>query len=174
MPDQSLILLLDEVRGKTLRLLDSLNEKDARWAPPGLQNSVLWHAGHAYFLLEWLTMKALGRRPNVPEGWYELFSWDSRPGTIPEGRWPALAEVVTHLEEQHLSMTRTIGSLTDNELDGPAADHPDVPVRYAIIHALHDEACHSGEIHLLRKLRRLRIRRPTEGSRKAPQEPDHG
>ena len=60
MPDQSLILLLDEVRGKTLRLLDSLNEKDARWAPPGLQNSVLWHAGHAYFLLEWLTMKALG------------------------------------------------------------------------------------------------------------------
>jgi hypothetical protein len=41
MPDKSLILILDEVRGKTLRLLDSVDEKHARWAPPGLQNSIL-------------------------------------------------------------------------------------------------------------------------------------
>jgi len=38
------------------------------------------------------------------------------------------------------------------QLDQPAAGHPDDTVRYAILHALHDEACHSGEMHLLRKL----------------------
>ena len=71
MADESILLLFEEVRGKTRRLLDSLSEDDARWAPPGLQNTILWHAGHAYLLLEWLTMKALGRTPNLPDGWYE-------------------------------------------------------------------------------------------------------
>ncbi len=154
MPDKSLILILDEVRGKTLRLLDSVDEKHARWAPPGLQNTILWHAGHAYLLLEWLTMKALGRTPQLPEGWCELFSWDSRPATIPGDRWPALAEVIAHLEEQHERMTAIVTGLSERALDKPAADHPEVSARFAILHALHDEACHCGEIHLLRKLER--------------------
>ncbi len=46
--DESLLLLLDEVRGKTLRLLQDVTGKDARWFPPGLHNHVLWHAGHSY------------------------------------------------------------------------------------------------------------------------------
>src|SRR5271165_6463350 len=111
MPDRSLLLLLDEVRGRTLRALDSISAKSARWAPPGLQNTILWHAGHAYFLLEWLTMKALGQAPDVPEGWYEMFSWDSRPARVPVASWPALAEVIARLEEQHERMTLTIEGL---------------------------------------------------------------
>jgi DinB superfamily len=154
MPDESLILLLDEVRGKTLRLLDAVSEEESRWAPPGLQNTILWHAGHAYLLLEWLTMKALGRVPHIPEGWYQLFSWDSHPATVPADRWPTLAAVVTHLGKQQERMTSLINGLSMEALGEPAADHPEVPLRFAILHALHDEACHGGEIHLLRKLRR--------------------
>jgi DinB superfamily len=154
MPDKSLIVILDEVRGKTLRLLDSVDANHARWAPPGLQNTILWHAGHAYLLLEWLTMKALGRMPQVPNGWYELFSWESRPATLPGNSWPTLAEVIARLEEQYKCMTTIITGLSERALDEPAADHPEVSVRFAILHALHDEACHCGEIHLLRKLQR--------------------
>ncbi len=152
MPDESVVLLIDEVRGKTLRLLHAVSEEDARWAPPGLQNTILWHAGHAYLLLEWLTMKALGRTPHLPKGWYQLFSWDSRPASIPADGWPTLAEVVTRLGEQHERMISLVKGFSIGALAEPAADHPDVSVRFAILHALHDEACHCGEIHLLRKL----------------------
>jgi hypothetical protein len=154
MPDESLLLLLDEVRGKTLGLLDAVSEEDAHWALAGLQNTILWHAGHAYLLLEWLTMKALGRAPQIPKGWYQLFSWDSHPASIPADGWPTLAEVITRLGEQQQRMTLLVESLSVESLGEPAADHPDMPIRFAMIHALHDEACHCGEIHLLRKLQR--------------------
>jgi len=55
MPDKCLRLLLDEVRAKTLRILNSVPAEHARWAPGGLQNTILWHAGHAFVLVEGLT-----------------------------------------------------------------------------------------------------------------------
>jgi hypothetical protein len=163
MADQSLLMLLDEVRGKTIRLLRAIPAEDARWAPSGLQNTSLWHAGHAYFLLEYLTMRALGQPPQLPDGWYEMFSWDSRPGRVPGDRWPPLAAVMTYLEAQHQRMRKLLGKLSAEQLDQPSASHPDNTVRYAILHALHDEACHCGEIHLLRKLRAVepRSRKPS-------------
>ena len=153
MADPSLLLLLDEVRGKTVRLLETVAAEDATWAPPGLQNTILWHAGHSYFLLEWLANKALGRKARIPAGWFEMFSWDSLPGEIAADRWPPLAEVIAALNGQHERMRQTIGGLTSEELDQPSARNPAKAVRYDILHALHDEACHSGEIHLLHKLR---------------------
>ena len=51
--DTSLLLLLDEVRGKTLRVLKAVPSESTRWAPPGLQNTILWHAGHALVVVEW-------------------------------------------------------------------------------------------------------------------------
>ena len=152
MPDATLLLLLDEVRGKTVRLLATIAAEGAGWAPPGLQNTILWHAGHSYFLLEWLANKALGHSVLMPAGWYEMFSWVSRPGQIAADRWPQLAEVIAALGEQHERLRRTVGGLTVAELDRPSARNPAKDVRYEILHALHDEACHCGEIHLLRKL----------------------
>ena len=150
MTDPCLMLLLDEVRGKTVRLLEAVTAEDAAWAPPGLQNTILWHAGHAYFLLEWLTSKALGQRVRIPDGWYEMFSWDSKPGQIAADRWPQLAQVITALREQHKRIRQTVGGLTALQLDQPSPRNPARPVRFDILHALHDEACHCGEIHLLR------------------------
>jgi hypothetical protein len=155
MPDQSLLLLLDEVRGKTIRLLKVIPVDDARWAPPGLQNTIVWHAGHAYILLECLTMPALGRTPKVPDGWFEMFSWESRPERVPADGWPSLAEVIAHLESQYKRMRLLLSKLNDEKLKRPSIRRPTETVRRAILHALHDEACHCGEIHLLRKMRAL-------------------
>jgi hypothetical protein len=153
MPDASLCLLLEEVRGKTLRILRAVPPEHALWAPPGLQNHITWHAGHCHFVTEWLTMAPLGRPPRAPRGWPELFSWGSRPDLVPPDRWPSLAAVVARLEDQWDRLREVIGGLTPEQLDGPSARDPSRTVRSSILHGLHDEACHGGEIYSLLKLR---------------------
>ena len=150
--DPTLLLLLDEVRRKTLSELDGLSDEQARWAPEGLQNSILWHAGHCYIVVEWLTMEALGAATTCPNGWFEIFSWTSRPAKVPESRWPALKDVIRELRLQHGRMHKLLENLTEDDFDNQARNRPDVTVRHRILHALHDEACHSGEIWLLRTL----------------------
>ena len=152
MADNTLLLLLDDVRGKTLSVLLDLDETRARWAPPGLQNSCLWHAGHAYVVTEFLTMRALDREANIPEGWLKMFSWESNPAhTAPES-WPPLSTVTSALKTQQERLKGIIEGLTPEQLDAPEPGNPSRPVRYGILHGLHDEARHSGEISLLRKL----------------------
>lgn len=153
MPDASLLLLLDEVRARTIGILRSVRAEDSLWAPPGLHNMVVWHAGHCYFLLEHLTMRALGRKPQMPREWDQLFCWGSRPQLVSAESWPPLAAIVEQLLQQHTRIRQLIETLTDEQLDQPLAAASDGTVRYAVIHALHDEACHCGEIHLLRKMR---------------------
>jgi hypothetical protein len=155
MSDRSLLLLLGEVRGKTLRLLQGVSEKEAHWTPPGLHNHILWHAGHSYVLVESLTMEAIGQQPQIPNGWFEMFSWRSDPARVAADRWPPLSEVVAQLTEQQVRLRHVIGGLSDEQLSSPMPGNPNRTVRYAILHGLHDEACHSGEIWLLRKLLRL-------------------
>jgi hypothetical protein len=162
MPDETLLVLLDEVRGKTLRFLQGVDDEQARWSPPGLQNTILWHAGHTYILAEWLGLKAMGHDPQVPEGWFEMFSWESRPALVAPECWPRLDEVVGRLVDQHHRLRRAIRKATEDWLAAPAAGHGDRTVRFSIVHGLHDEACHSGEILLLRKMQGLG--RPPRGS----------
>ena len=152
MSDSSLILLLDEVRHKTLELLEDVTEKQARWSPVGLQNSILWHAGHCYILLEWLTSQAIGAEPTCLPGWFEMFSWASRPVEIEPHEWPPLETVVYELRLQHGRVRKVIGHLPEERLTSPALGRPERTPRFLIVHALHDEACHSGEIWLLRKM----------------------
>lgn len=152
MPDHTLLLLLDEVRGKTLRILDAVPAEYALWAPPGLQNHVLWHAGHICVVVEMLTLGAMGRTPHIPDGWFEMFSWESRPARVPLDRWPLHGEVVAQLRSQHGRLRRIIDGLTEEQLDRPSARVPDRTVRSSIVHGLHDEACHSGEAYLLLKI----------------------
>jgi hypothetical protein len=135
-----------------------------RWAPAGLQNTILWHAGHAYVLVEWVTMKSLRRTPQLPEGWYEMFSWESRPAQVRADRFPQLFEIVRLLESQHKRLRTLIGELSEEQLNSQSAINPKRSVRSAILHGLHDEACHSGEIHLLRKMQVATSRRPSQGT----------
>jgi hypothetical protein len=152
MSDLSLLTLLDEVRHKTRSLLSGVTEQQSRWAPPGLQNTILWHAGHAYVVTEWLIMRGLGLTPQAPPGWWEMFGWDSRPADVPADRWPRLATVLEQLATQHVRLREILATLSSDELTAPAPERPDKTVRFFIVHALHDEACHSGEVWLLRKM----------------------
>jgi hypothetical protein len=157
--DASLLTMFDEVRGKTLRLVQ-VEPRQALWTPPGTSNLILWHAGHALCVVERLTLTALEGRddepPALPPGWWDLFGWDSTPATTPAAAWPELAAVVEQLREQHARLGRTFAEITPQTLDEPL-DLPDYPwhgysKRFILLHGIHDEACHGGEIWLLRKL----------------------
>ncbi len=156
MSENPLVSLLDEVRGKTFRVLNGLTAEQARWTPPGLRNTILWHAGHSFIVVEWLTMGAIGRPPQAPEGWFEIFSWESRPDLVPADRWPTLEEVVERLRDQQSRMREIYHELTPEVLARASASGSPRTVQSSIIHGLHDEACHCGEMMLLRKLQGLR------------------
>jgi hypothetical protein len=154
-PDESLILLASEVRGKTLRLLDGVSDSEARFTPAGLNNTILWHAGHALVVVEHLSVApATGALPSYPPGWFETFSWKSVPATVT--RWPALAEVVERLRDQLTRLRVAIEALPPERLAGMLPNNR--TLRYSILHGLHDEAGHQGEIYLLRKM--LRVGKP--------------
>lgn len=153
MAEETLLTLADEVRAKTLRRLDGVTPEVSRFTAPGLNNFVLWHAGHALMLVEHLCiMPATGGAPQYPSGWFERFGWDSRPAVIPPDTWPTLPEVVERLREQLDRLHTAIRSLSPQQLDRVLDPARNRTLRYSIVHGLHDEACHQGEIHLLRKL----------------------
>ena len=150
---QTMLTLANEVRGKTLRLLEGVPADLARFTGPGLSNSTLWHAGHALMLVEHLCIiPAAGGAPQYPAGWFDMFSWRSVPVAVPKDAWPPLTEVVERLREQLTRLRRVIEGLTPERLDRLTDPSRNRTLRYSIVHGLHDEASHQGEIYLLRKL----------------------
>ena len=118
MADQTLVMMLNDVRGKTLRLLEGVQEAEARFVPPGLQNSILWHAGHVVVVNEHLgVMHASGRPAACPAGWVEMFGWQSKPATVTQ--WPTLAEVVAQLKEQLGRFGPALEAMQPEQLDRP-------------------------------------------------------
>jgi len=104
-------------------------------------------------VVERLTRDAIGQAPEIPDGWFEMFSWESHPARVSPDRWPSLGEVIAQLRSQHERLRQIIGGLTEEQLDRRSAGNPNRTVRSSILHGLHDEACHSGEASLLLKMR---------------------
>jgi DinB superfamily len=152
MAEWTLKLLAEDVRGKTLRLLEGVTDQQARWTPAGLNNSILWHAGHSLVVVESLGLeRTIGAARAYPADWFEKFSWESKPATVKN--WPPLAEVVALLKSQLGRLLAAIESLDEAKLveNIGTAEKPRTR-RWMIMHGLHDEAGHQGEIWLLKKM----------------------
>lgn len=157
MADAMLMELLKEVRWKTLKVLEGVGEEEARFTGgAGLNNSILWHAGHALVVVEHLGFEGkAGFEPTYPKGWFEKFSWSSQPGLVTE--WPTLAEVVERLKDQRARLMAHLEALSAADLARVVGPPPrSRTLGGMILHGLHDEAVHSGEIYLLRKLWKAR------------------
>lgn len=151
MADESLILLINEVRNKTLRLLDGVTPAEAAFAPPGLVNTITWHAGHCLIVNEAMGIAASSGKPPVfPEGWLEKFKGGSEPAKVSE--WPALADIVAKLKDQQQRLVALVTPMSEPDLARVVNPQRGRTARYMILHGLHDEAGHQGEIWLLRKL----------------------
>ena len=152
MSDQTLLTLWDDVRAETLDALKGLDDIHARWAPPNLQNSCLWHAGHNYVVAEFLASRTLNLTPNLPAGWQKMFSWESNPAHTHPEDWPPLSIVTSALSEQHRRLREVFAALTPEKLDTADPGKPERSTRRTLLIAMQDESRHTGEIMLLRKL----------------------
>jgi hypothetical protein len=151
MADESLSLLAKEVRGKTLRLIEGIDDRQARFAAPGLNNTILWHAGHALIVVEHLGVSpATGKAPVYPPDWWDKFSWKSNPATVTS--WPTVEEVRGALRAQLDRLLAAIEPLSEQQLSKIVDTAKNRSLRYSILHGLHDEAGHQGEMYLLKKM----------------------
>jgi hypothetical protein len=145
--------MFEEVRWRTLRILEGADEHATRWAPHGLQNTILWHAGHAFVVVESCTMQSLGREPAFSDNWFSIFSGrELAPKDVPAESWPVFGSVITELQSQRDRLVERYSSLSESQLDAPAIHKPQRTDRYMILHGFYDEAAHGGETWLLRKL----------------------
>jgi DinB superfamily len=145
-------LLVNEVRPKTIRLLEVAADHELLWTPPHTQNHILWHAGHALWLGDVLCLGHITGRTELPTGWARTFGMSCIPPAQTMA-WPDKRDVLDLLRRQKLRLLDEIGSLSNERLLGqnPAGS---AQLARQIIHGLHDEANHQGEMYLLLKLQR--------------------
>jgi hypothetical protein len=157
--NRHLQILAADVRERTLQILLACRRDELTWAPPGTSNHILWHAGHALWLQDVLCLRLVSGRSELPPGWEALFCMGSHPGR-PKQPWPGRDELAEQLQAQLPRLVQVIGSLTEADLDAlpPHAHAGDTrTLGKCVVHGLHDEACHQGEMYLLLKMQRKNL-----------------
>jgi hypothetical protein len=142
--------LVRQVRSGTLEILAAADERWLTWAPPGTSNHILWHAGHALWLGDVLGVELITGQSELPPGWAETFGMDCRP-VGETNRWPSRAEVDRLLRQQARRSIKLLGELPRERLEIPGGDGSRT-LAGRILHGLHDEARHQGEMYLLWKM----------------------
>jgi hypothetical protein len=143
--------LARQVRSSTIELLEAARPEWLLRAPTGTSNHILWHAGHAIWLQDALCLKPLTGQSHLQPGWAETFGMNCRSPAETYG-WPSEQSLAfqlrLQLEEILMACIRHADRLEAAEPE-PARGWGLVP---GILHGLHDEARHQGEMYLLLKL----------------------
>jgi DinB superfamily len=90
--------LAEQVRQTTLQLLHVPEPSWLTWSPPGTSNHILWHAGHALWLQDVLTIQQLTGQSQLQSGWAAMFSQGSNPAAVQS--WPSASEIGDLLDRQ--------------------------------------------------------------------------
>jgi hypothetical protein len=141
--------MLRQIRGFTRKLLDETNPEWIHWAPEGTSNHMLWHAGHAIWVQDLLCVQKLTGETDLDEEWGKKFGMDCEP-VAAQKSWPAQSEVAELLAKQQVRLHELLEAMTPEQLVIQTENDRDVVG--GIIHGLHDEAKHHGEMYLLHKL----------------------
>ena len=149
--------LAKQVRSVTVHSLRTARPEMLTWTPPGLSNHILWHAGHAVWVGDVLTVEPITGRSERPAGWEVLFGDESKPGV--QTKWPNSAEVSALLEMQLDRILTLFAERSSTIIQRAIEMQPNSgwPLLTGIIHGWHDEAKHQGEMHLLGKLYRCSL-----------------
>ena len=158
--DESLMIIFNQSRQMTLSLLQDVSDAQARWLPKGEVNHLLWHGGHIFVLLERCIFAAVvGSNdvpPSIPEGWWTMFGWNSKPWEIAPGDWPRIVEVREALQAQTIQLQDQLASYDDAFLTSPIAwSDPrwtGRAKRTVILHGFFDELLHAGQMMQLKRL----------------------
>jgi len=148
--------LTRQIRRDTLSLLDAAEPEWLTYTPPGTSNHILWHAGHILWLLDVLCIQLLNPDGSeLPENWDERFGMNcASPASRKE--WPSINELKDLLHAQLYFVLDLLEDADEEVAEVADSSKGHATIEGRIIHALHDEAKHSGEIYLLMKLCRNR------------------
>ena len=147
--------LARQVRRDTIRVLESAEPAWLTYAPAGTSNHILWHAGHAIWLQDILCERLLGAGGNLPSGWSERFGMNCTPPSQTR-EWPSREELRGLLQAQLRRVLDLLAAASDERLAEIAdSSRGSATISDRIIHGLHDEAKHCGEMYLLLKLCRV-------------------
>ncbi|MFP4144496.1 MAG: DinB family protein [Phycisphaeraceae bacterium] len=149
-PAQHLIELVRQVRPLTLKWVAKPEDRHLLWSPEGLCNHVLWHGGHILWVADSLCVRQLSGESQLPDGWGDIFGMDCDP-VAERTDWPDRQQVLDLLEKQQGEMLRLLEDADEAALSRQPSPDAGMTVAGKILHGLHDEAKHQGEIHLLIK-----------------------
>lgn len=150
--------LARQARTDTLLILEQTPETHLTWSPRGTRNHILWHAGHCVCVGDVLGVELLSGKSELPPGWNDLFAMGSDPEASRRTP-PARERVVELLHAQHRRLLVLLAAATEADLTRTVWERFTVADR--IVHGLHDEARHSGEMYLLLKM--IRAGTPAAG-----------
>lgn len=140
--------MVRQIRGFTIELLAIDNPEIYLWAPPGTSNHMIWHGGHTLWVQDALCVLPLSGASELPDGWARKFGQGCDPVTE-QTDWPDPKHVQDLLTQQQERLMELIGKMRDDQLVVDA-DNPKDLIG-GIIHGLHDESRHQGEMYLLFK-----------------------
>ena len=139
-----------QIRGATLQLLEAAPEDGLTWAPAGTSNHILWHAGHALWLQGAICLQPLTGNSELPQDWEDTFGMNCRPVKL-NTKWPSREILQQLLSGQLARIMEAVGKADPLRL-AEIANARGNTLAGRIIHGLHDEARHQGEMYLLLKL----------------------
>jgi hypothetical protein len=142
--------LARQVRRSTLERLESAPANRLTWSPPGTSNHILWHAGHALWLQGVLCLEPLTGSTGLPLDWEKTFGMNCRP-VKETTTWPSRQELQNLLSAQLDQILAALANTPEARLAEIVNDRGDT-LAARIVHGLHDEARHQGEMYLLLKL----------------------
>jgi hypothetical protein len=109
---------------------------------------MLWHAGHALWVQDILCVKPLTGDSELPDGWGATFGQNCEP-VATQTEWPSHFHVHELLKKQQQRLLELIEAIPEHRLVVKPDDPKDLVG--GIIHGLHDEARHHGEMYLIFK-----------------------
>jgi hypothetical protein len=152
MDNETLQEIAREVRQDTIQILQATKTRWLRWSPEGTSNHILWHAGHALWLQDLMCVEAISNNSELPPGWAAAFGMNSKPSALSED-WPDRDELVELLTAQLRRIEELLAGVSPSDWKRPAAGlSAKRDLRGWVLHGLHDEAKHSGEMYLLWKM----------------------
>lgn len=153
--DEALRMLVTQVRGATLDLVEGVPENWLTWAPDGTSNHLLWHAGHALWVQDVLTLKPLNGVSALPSGWETTFGEGCRPPSETND-WPTRTEMAGLLRSQLDGVVEALATHAERlaHADPDERLEHGWPLLAGLVHGWHDEARHQGEMYLLFKMQR--------------------
>ncbi|WP_078553505.1 DinB family protein [Bacillus alkalicellulosilyticus] len=105
-------------RNWTVEFLRTIPEDLTDRIPKGHNNSIRWNAGHILVGWDHTMFPSVNKERQMPLSYHLLFPSGSKPETWAE-QPPSMNEIITHLEEQPISIEQACKGHLDQPLNEP-------------------------------------------------------